>query len=128
PFRLINIPEIYLTPGSENSIPPHPEWGGISRYVIPLDAAVDALNKNEAVVYRVNSGGIQNVTPAYKAIATAEQLAQHPDRVEVGNPIYAGRLGPGWYKIEHGARWMAKSASVQLSGPRSPDQQLHVTG
>ncbi|MDQ2949368.1 MAG: glycosyltransferase family 39 protein [Acidobacteriota bacterium] len=128
PFRLIGIHEIYLTPGSEKSIAPHPEWEGVSRLFISTDSAIAALNKNQAVVYAVSPGGIQNVTSTYKAIITAESLAQHRETVDVGNPIYAERLGPGWYRVEHGLRWMTKSASVQLSGPKTVAEHLSVQG
>src|SRR5450759_2386247 len=74
PFRLIGIPEIYLTPGSEKTIAPHPEWGGISRFIIPLQSAVEALNKDQAVVYSVDSQGIQNVTPVFKVMLTAQLM------------------------------------------------------
>jgi hypothetical protein len=128
PFRLIGIPEIYLTPGSEKTIAPHPEWGGISRFIIPLQSAVEALNKDQAVVYSVDSQGIQNVTPVFKAMLTAQLMAERRVEIDVANPAYAAWLGKGWYKIENGGRWMAKSASVQMSGPRKPGQELHVTG
>lgn len=128
PFRLIDVPEIYLAPGSEKTIAPHPEWGGISRFIISAEAAVDALSRNQAVVYNVDPEGIRNVTPVYTAMLTAQLLAQHRDRVDVANPAYAAWLGQGWYKIENGGRWMAKSASVQMSGPRTPGQELYVTG
>ncbi len=128
PFRLIGIREIYLTPGSEKSIDPHPEWGGISRYVIANDVMLKALDKNEAVVYAVSFEGIRDITSSYKAMVSAERLLQQRDTVDVGNPIYAERLGPGWYKIEHGSRWMGKSASVKLSGPKTAAEQLSVKG
>lgn len=47
PFRLIHVYEIYLTPGSEKTIAPHPEWGGISRFVISLEDAAHALEKDQ---------------------------------------------------------------------------------
>ncbi|MDQ6759896.1 MAG: hypothetical protein M3Z32_08535 [Acidobacteriota bacterium] len=126
PFRLIGIQQIYLTPGSERAIDPHPEWGGISRWVIPLDSTLAALDKNEAVVYAVSFEGIRNITSSYHAMVSAERLLQERDTVDVGNPIYAERLGPGWYKIEQGSRWMGKSASVKLSGPKTAAEQLSV--
>ncbi len=128
PFRLIGIQQIYLTPGSEKLLDSHPEWEGISRYTIPLDAALAALDKNEAVVYAVNLEGIQNITSSFTAMVSAERSSQQRDTVDVGNPIYAERLGPGWYKIEQGSRWMAKSASVKLSGPKTAAEQLSVKG
>ena len=126
PFRLIGIQQIYLTPGSEKLLTLHPEWQGISRYFIPFQTAVEALNKKEAVVYALTPKGLENVTPTYTAIISAESLASHRESVDVGNPVYTEQLGPGWYKIDGGTRWMGKSASVQLSGPRTAAEQLTI--
>ncbi len=129
PFRLIGLYHVvYLTPGSEKAIDPHPEWGGISRFVISLDDTVKALKSNQATVYNVNANGIRNVTGTYKVIAMAQYLSEHRDFVDTGDPDYASRLGAGWYPIENHSRWMAKSATVQLSGPTRPGQMLLVTG
>ena len=128
PFRLIGIHRVYLTPGSETAIDPHPEWGGISRFEISLDDAVKALKTGQGVVYSVSGNGLQNVTATYQIIATAQYLAEHRDTVDVGDPDFAKRLGAGWYEIEDHSRWMGKSATVQLAGPTKPGESLQVTG
>ncbi len=127
PFRLLGIRQIYLTPGSEKAIQPHPEWGGIKKYVLSLDGAIQALSDG-AVVYAVQQEGVEDISNGYRAIAAAEYAAAHKDFVDVGKPAYEQRLGPGWYRIENGYRWMGKSATVKLGGPQSATQRLQITG
>jgi hypothetical protein len=127
PFRLLGIRQIFLTPGSEKAIAPHPEWGGIKKYVLSLDGAIQALSDG-AVVFAVQQEGVEDISNGYRAIAAAEYAAAHKDFVDVGKPAYEQRLGPGWYRIENGYRWMGKSATVQLAGPQSPAQRLQITG
>jgi hypothetical protein len=117
PFRLIGIPQIFLAPGTEKSIDPHPEWGGIGKFVTPLESALGAIAKHEAVVFSMAAdGSMRDITRTYGTIAASAFLALHRNQVNVGDALYASRLGPGWYPIENGFRWMAKSASVQLAG------------
>ena len=127
PFRLLGIREIFLTPGSEKAIDPHPEWGGIDRFVIPVDHAQELLADN-AVVFEVQHEGVEDVTNTYRSIVAAQYAASHKDYVDVGRPRYEGRLGPGWYPIENGYRWMGKTASLKMTGPQSASQRLAISG
>jgi hypothetical protein len=127
PFRLIGIRRIYLTPGSEKAIDPHPEWGGIQRYVLSLDSVMEAL-ADKAVVFAVEQEGVEDITDGYRSIAAAQYAAAHKDFVDVGQPMYEDRLGPGWYPVENGFRWIAKSASVTMAGPQSASQRLLISG
>jgi hypothetical protein len=126
PFRLLGLREIYLTPGSEKAIQPHPEWGGIDRFLVTVDSVVDLGDR--LVVFAVHPNGIEDVTSQYRVVALSQYAASHRDKVDVGRMIYAKRLGPGWYVADRGYRWMGKSASVELSGPGSPGKQLFVSG
>ncbi len=68
----------------------------------------------QARVLKVTGDGTRDVTEAYF--------------VDVGNPAYAGRLGPTWYPIENGFRWAPKTATVRVAGPPARGGKLHVTG
>jgi hypothetical protein len=48
--------------------------------------------------------------------------------VDVGRPLFSGQLGEEWYEIEGGYRWMPKTASLRLGGPRSASEKLYITG
>jgi len=126
--RLIGIPAVYLTPGSEDLIQPHPEWASLAPFVATADMAFQALHSSRAVVFDVAGGAVTNVTARYQAIATAGYLALHRRIVDAGDPRYASRLRDGWYPPEHGYRWMGKSATVEMGGPEHSGQSLFVSG
>jgi len=37
-------------------------------------------------------------------------------------------LGPGWYALESGSRWMPRRASLRIGAPRSPSEKLYLFG
>ena len=126
PFRLLGISRVYITPGSEAFINPHPEWGGISRFVIGLDEAMALLASNEALVVQLNGRGLRDITDRY--LARVRFASTHPEFVDVADPLYRDRLGPTWYQIEQNFRWMPKTATVKIAGPRALGQSLEITG
>jgi hypothetical protein len=48
--------------------------------------------------------------------------------VDAGNPLFSANLGPGWYKLDAGFRWMSKSATVRMAGPSSEGEMLALSG
>lgn len=126
PFRLVGISRVYLTPGSEMFIDPHPEWGGISRFVISTDDAKSLLANNQALVVAFQGRELRDITSAY--LAKLRFVSNHPEFVAVANPLYGNRLGPTWYPIEQDFRWMPKTATVRIAGPKKTGQMLEVTG
>lgn len=128
PFRLIGINHIFLAPGTEQNIDTHVEWGGISRFLIDVDDVVPLLKSNNALVFSLDNRTLLNVTPAYLAAAATIVSSHHPDFINVADSVYNSRLGPSWYPAEDGFRWMPKSATLRIAGPKSPEQKLHVTG
>lgn len=128
PFPLLGINDVYLTPGTENSIEAHPDLGDPSKFVLPPTLAREAIEENRAVVYAVSGGRLVNATEVYRAYARTWKF-EHPRRVDVGKPEFAGQLGSSWYPIESGGqRWMPKRATVRLGGPSAPGQSLVVSG
>lgn len=128
PFRLIGIRQIYLAPGSEQAIDPHPEWGGISRFSITSAEAVLALKSQQAVVLELDGRRLKDVTDAYLPRLVQQLNGRAIDFVDVADPRYADRLGPGWYPVETGFRWMSKTASVKIERPKKAGQELRITG
>jgi hypothetical protein len=126
PFQFLRIPEVYLTPGSEANISPHPEIDDVSKFVLPADETVRGLDANQIEVYRVGGGPLRNITQKYEP-PVAVASASRPLRIDMRDPLVADRLGPSWYQLESGYRWMPRTASVRMAGPRTAGQKLYVT-
>lgn len=128
PFRVLGISDVYLDPESAARIPPQPALGKVSDFVIPGGVLRKALEEGRAVVYAVEPGRLRGITLPYLIKARERWKEEEPSRVDVGNPSSAGQLGPMWYPIEHGNRWMPKMATVRLRVPQSADEKLYVSG
>lgn len=128
PFRLFGLSRIYLALGSEKGIQTRVDAGGIARWELDPRRAVEALDAGQAVALSVADNRIVNITSRYRLMARAQLLEASRAGVNVGDPALAARLGPTWYGIEGGFRWMPKSATVQLGGPGEPGERLYVAG
>jgi len=128
PFRLVGLKQIFLAPGSERDIDPHPELGGVSRFIIAPDRAILALKSHQAVVFRLEGRQLRDVSDGYLKQMARDPDGREVDWMDVADPRYADRLGPVWYPAENGFRWMAQKASVKMERPRKPGQILKITG
>lgn len=129
PFeRLLGLHRVYLTPGSENQIHPEPSREQISIYIAPASAANRALESGQAAVYALSATALVNVTSTYLSVLGTQAPAGGPTLVDAGNPLFSASLGPGWYKLDNGFRWMAKSAIVKIAGPSSEGEVLELSG
>lgn len=126
PFLFLQIPDVYLTPESEAGITQHPEMGNISQFFLPADEERRGLSAGQIVVYRAGVGPLRNITHQYVPL-TGAAAAFGPLRIDVSDPLAADRLDAGWYQLESGIRWMPRSASVRMPGPRAGGQRLYVT-
>jgi hypothetical protein len=128
PFRLIGLSQIYIVPGSEENIDPHPEWGGISRFVMSPQEAVLAVKSHQAMVLQLEGRHLRDVTNIYLPKLEQALNGKSFDRVDVANPNNASRLGPTWYPSESGFRWMPKTATLTIVRPAQTGQVLKVKG
>jgi hypothetical protein len=126
PFLFLRIPDVYLAPGSEAGISPHPELDDVSKFVLPADEARAGLQKGQIVVYHAGDGPLRNITHQYVP-PTGPAADSGPLRVDVSDPLAADYLGPGWYRLESGIRWMGRVASVRMPGPRTAGRRLYLT-
>jgi hypothetical protein len=122
----LRIPDVYLAPGSEKLITPHPEIDDLSMYVLPADRTESGLNHGEIVVYRAGKGPLKNITNEF-AVPEDAAAGSGSLTLDVSDPLVVRRLGPTWYPREGRFRWMPRSATVQMPGPRSSTQKLYVT-
>lgn len=126
---LAGVQDVYLVPGSEESIKAYPELGSVSEYLLPPAAVVRALEEYRALVYDASGDRLRNVTTAFQATARARWGQQNLTwNVDVGNPLFSGQLGPTWYPIDNASRWMPKRATVVLPGPAAPGARLFLNG
>lgn len=128
PFELVGPNSVYLAPGSEEEIQPHPEYGDHRRFVLPPGAALEALEQGRLVIYSVEGDRLRNVTRVAAPLAKLRWTAEEPRQVDVAEPIFARQLGPGWYSIQGRHRWMARRASLRLGGPSTPQGRLRIEG
>lgn len=128
PFRLLAINDVWLTPGSEDSIQAFPDLGDVNAFVYPPAATLRALAQNQAVVYEASGPRLRNITQTYGNMARMRLKATLPGRIDAGNPAFADQLGEGWHEAEGGYRWMAKRAVVRLGVPAHPVSELFLQG
>lgn len=128
PFRLLNLRDVFLVPGSEEQIDPHPELGDPTDHILPAAQTLDALRNGTAVVYSFQHDRLRNITKRYTAIAPSSLGTGLSRRVLTGSSHFSSQLGEGWYQPEGHFRWMAKRAVVYLEGPDRSDQVLRIEG
>ena len=127
-FRLVGAQNVYLTPGAQKLIKPHPELGDPAEFVLPEGAAWWALEHDAAVVYNVREPRLRNITSLYRASMPEAWRSMYPARVDVANPAMVYLLGPGWYNIDINHRWMPRRATVTLAAPQTAGASLHLSG
>lgn len=128
PFRLIGVPHVYLLPGSEKGITPHPELGDVATYSVNPGVAVLAMKSHQAVILELQGRRLKDVTDFYRPVLDQQLDGREIDFVDVVDPQYSSRLGPGWYPAETGFRWMGKTAVVKMARPKTAGQELRITG
>jgi hypothetical protein len=120
----VGLNEAYLTPKSRDTIHPTEDFGKLAHLVLDSGSLRRAITHEQVVIYSDVGDHLRNVTEAWeRSISTRFPSIQTPDpvprRVEVGNPLLAYLLGPEWYTVESGIRWMPRRATVRLGGPKS---------
>jgi hypothetical protein len=138
-FYPLGLDYIYLTPDAAVRI--HSAVDADLPPKLAVDPAVmrNAITHDDVVVYSIVGNHLRNITEAWERSTGARYLlegevSEGPRRVEIGNPLFAYLLGPEWFRLESGIRWMPRRATVRLAGPgvqdklvlegRCPDSQL----
>ncbi len=128
PFRILGVNDVWLAPGSEESIRPHPELGDIGAFVFPPGPALRTLARGGAVVYAAGGERLRNVTATWYRLAQQRWKPGPARMVDAGHPAFADQFGPTWYPIESGYRWMPQTAVVRLGGPLPGQTTLRLAG
>jgi hypothetical protein len=116
PFRAMEIPHVYLAPGSDFSV----------KYILPQALALKALQDGRAVVYRMDGSTLRNITAQYLALAEASWKPETPRFINLGDPLFAEYAGAGWDQCANGYRMLRRAAIVHMGGPRGPDEPLYI--
>ena len=124
PFRAMEIPHVYLVPGSESRIDAPADL--VAKYTLPQAPALRALEQNRAVVYEVSGASLRNVTSRYRALAEALWNPQTPRFINLGDDAFAEYLGAGWDPCADGYRLLRGTASVRVGGARRADERLYI--
>ncbi len=125
PFRAMDIPHVYLAPGSEARI--EAPAGLAMKYALPQALALHALQDGRAVVYQVDGPALRNVTAQYRAMVEALGKPEAPRFINVGDTAYAEYLGAGWDECADGYRTLRRMATVRIGGPHAAAERLYVS-
>ncbi|MGO4881167.1 MAG: hypothetical protein ACLP59_10135 [Bryobacteraceae bacterium] len=124
PFRAMEIPHVYLAPGSEDRIQAPTDL--LVRYILPQALALHALHDGNAVVYQTGGGVLRNITARYTTVAEAAWKPETPRFINLGDPAFAEYIGAGWDNCANGYRMLRKIATVRMDGPHSVDELLYI--
>jgi hypothetical protein len=125
----VGLNEAYLTPASKDTIHPTEDFGKLAHLVLDPGSMRRAITHEQVVVYSYLGDHLRNVTGDWeRSVSDPLSSNQLPRRVEVGNPLLAYLLGPEWYAVESGIRWMPRRATVRMAGPESRMDKLLVEG
>lgn len=126
-FSAFGVNDVFLAPGSDAEIAPG-DPAALAQFLLPAARAGDVL-AHRAVVLQSKDGHVTDVTAQY-ALPELQQPASQATsaRMDAGDPRFQNQLGPEWYAIDQGFRWMPKRATVRLPGPVTKGQKLIVSG
>lgn len=127
-FYTLGVDNVYLTPGSSGQIQPTERPDLLDKWVLDPAIMVHAITHDEVVVYSFLGDHLRNITSEWVRKALGSAQDQEPRRVEASSPLSAYLLGPEWYPLEPGIRWMPRRATLRLAGPRSANDRLFVQG
>jgi hypothetical protein len=123
-FRALEIPRVYLAPGSERNIAADP--GLVSKFVLPEGIARQELLGGKAVAFDCSGPVLRNVTSRIRALAESAWTPGPPRMVNPGDPVFDPWLGPGWDPPRNGCRRVRKTAVIRIAGARSAAERLHL--
>ena len=124
PFRVMQIPHVYLVPGSEPKIEAPPSL--IDKFALPQGLALRALKADRALVYRLDGPLLRNVTNHYRDAAEALWKPEQPRFINLADSVFSEYFGSGWSEGADGYRSMSRSATIHIGGPRTSSDHLYV--
>jgi hypothetical protein len=126
PFRLLGVHEVWLAPG-QDQILQRKDLDRLDRFRTTVEELAPRLARGEVRALDITGATVQDSTGPYASVLHALYADAHPHFVDAGDPFYASSLGAGWYAIENGARWMAQTATLDITRGDA-HSRLYVTG
>ena len=120
PFRLLEIPRVYLAPGSEARIQAPAEL--LRKFVLPDAMARAELESGRAIVYEAGGPLLRNVTRRWSAATPLS--SDTPRFINAGDEMFARYLMRGWEGARDGYRAMEGRAALRIGGPRRAGEVL----
>jgi hypothetical protein len=117
PFHALDIPEVFLTPDGAGNIDAPADF--LVEFVLPSELTLRVLRRGQAVVYRFDGDILHDETARYRDRAEAIYSDGTPRFINIGDPIFAEFLGPGWDPAVRGYRTMPHTASLRIAAGRT---------
>ena len=129
-FYPFGVRTVYMTPAAASRIQPEDSPEILEKLVLGQAIMKHAVTHDEVVVYSFLGDHLRNITRDWqrKSLIPEDIMDREPRRVEVGDSLWAYLLGPEWYPLEPGFRWMPRRATVRLGGPKEPGARLLLAG
>lgn len=118
PFRLLEIPRVYLAPGADAAI----ASPLAAFYALPEALAAAEFDAGRAVVYDASGPVLRNVTRRWRESVSLSRAT--PRFINPGDPLFAPYLGPGWEPPRDGYRAMGPRASFRIGAPPGAPAEL----
>ena len=99
-------------PGSEKLIRSVPRSQITMR--IDQNMANKMMASNKTLVAAFDGRGLVDVTQLYRAMSEGSMRLTV---LRMTDKLWVSRLGPGWYDVENGFRWMKRRATLDLDTP-----------
>jgi hypothetical protein len=113
PFHALDIPEVFLTPDGVRNIDAPADF--LAEFVLPPELTLRLLRRGQTVVYRLDGEVLRNETARYQDRAEAVYSDGAPRFINIGDPIFAEFLGPGWGPAVRGYRTMRHTAHLRIA-------------
>jgi hypothetical protein len=84
------------------------------------------MNAGRVVVYQAGGPVLRNVTGRWRQVAPALWKPETPRYLNLGDPLAAPWLGPGWGESREGSRSMRRQARLRIGGPRAAGERLRL--
>src|SRR5262249_54184201 len=105
-----------------------PDPSALNRWIISPRGALNLIESGKARALRLTGNDVLDFTRNYESFLQADPAVRRIDFIDVGDPAYESQLGPTWYAVEGGNRWIPKSATIRMSVPPDRSRKLLVTG
>lgn len=123
--RAAGMLHVYLAPGADAAVTPHPELADVRTFVYPREKFIERFRRGEVEVYKVNGTGLVRSTGEFRS-TKAPALMEPVWWMEAADPWEDWRLGQGWHRNEGHYRWTARRAVVQVPGPQRSGQRFWI--